>query len=382
MKLRPILLALLLVGGFVYFTTATRWGSKLTTATPARLWSGTDTAQSAGLTTEENTNISIYRASSPATVFITSTVYQQNWFYQVFPVRESGSGFLINPEGQILTNSHVVSGRAPQIEVTLENGEKHKARVQMSDRRNDIALIKIEPRGKVQSLRLGESSNLQVGQKVLAIGNPFGFQGTLTIGVISSLRRTIQNEDGSRLEEMIQTDAAINPGNSGGPLLNSQGDVIGINTAIYGPGGNIGIGFAMPIERAKAMLADYSSSRTRSTRPWLGVTTIFLSADLAEALGYPAQPGLLIQQVEPGSGADQANLRGADREVSIGNYIIPMGGDFIVGVDDQPVSSRYVLSRVMERKKAGDALRLTILRGRGRRTEVTVTLGEVPQQRM
>jgi S1-C subfamily serine protease len=198
------------------------------------------------------------------------------------------------------------------------------------------------------------------------------------VGIISSLGRTIQDETGARLEDMIQTDAAINPGNSGGPLLSSGGDVIGINTAIYGPGGNIGIGFAIPINRAKTMLADYSS-RGRVGRPSLGITTSFLSADIADAIGLPAQPGLLVQNVEPGSAADQAGLRGADREVAIGNYLIAIGGDYIIAVDGQAITSRYTLSRTIERKKAGDELRLTIIRGR-RRLEVNVTLGESAQR--
>jgi len=379
MKLRPILLALFLIAGFVYVTTGTRWSPwNIQLRTPGKQWTSPEAVQSAGLTPEETTNISIYRSASPATVFITSTVYQRDWFYQVYPVRESGSGFLIDGEGRILTNYHVVSGRAPGLEVTLEDKSKYKARVLGVDQRNDIALIKIEPRAKLPFVKLGESENLQVGQKVLAIGNPFGLEGTLTVGVISSTGRDIQDENGRRLEGMIQTDAAINPGNSGGPLLSSTGDVIGINTAIYGPGGNIGIGFAMPINRAKAMLTSLTSGG-RAMRPMLGVTTIFLNADVSEALGFPAQPGLLIQQVEPGSAADQARLRGADREVAIGNYVIEVGGDLIVAVDGQPVTGRNVLTRVMERKHAGEPLRLSILRGR-RKMEVTVTLGEAPQK--
>jgi S1-C subfamily serine protease len=379
MKLRPLVLSLLLVAGFVWFTTS-RWSPvQLQLKSPAKLWTEPQSAQSAGLTSEENSNISIYRSASPATVNITSTVYQRDWFFQIYPVRESGSGFLIDADGRILTNYHVVSGRAPAIEVTLEDKSKYKARMLGYDRRNDMALIKIEPQGKkLHFLRLGDSDPLQVGQKVLAIGNPFGLEGTLTVGVISSLGRTIQDENGARLEDMVQTDAAINPGNSGGPLLSSAGDVIGINTAIYGPGGNIGIGFAIPINRAKTMLADYSS-RGRVARPSLGITTSFLSADIAEAIGLPAQPGLLVQNVEPGSAADQAGLRGADREVAIGNYLIAIGGDYIIAVDGQAITSRYTLSRAIERKKAGDELRLTIIRGR-RRLEVNVTLGESAQR--
>ena len=377
MRIRPILLTVLLVGGFIYVTTTAHW-SPVRLPKPASLWTSPQLAQSATLTPEENTNISIYRSASPATVFITSTVYRQDWLFQVFPVRESGSGFLIDDTGRILTNFHVVSGNAKAIEVTLGDKTKFKARLLGYDERNDMALIKIQPKSKVPFLKPGDSSNLQVGQKVLAIGNPFGFEGTLTTGIISSLNRTIRDETGHVMEDMIQTDAAINPGNSGGPLLDSHGDVIGINTMIYGPGANIGIGFAIPINRAKAMLSDLES-RGRVSRPMLGVTTRFLPAEFAEALELPARPGLLIENVEPGSAADQAGLHGANRVVIVGNYEIPIGGDFIIEVEGQPVSNRSVLTRVMEGKKAGDNLRLTIVRGR-RTMTVNVTLGESPQR--
>ena len=377
MKLRPILLTALLVGGFVYFTTSTRW-SPFRLAGPAAPWASPPPAHSAALTTEENGNIAIYRNASPATVNITSTVIQRGWFFEVFPVRESGSGFLISDDGRILTNYHVVSGSAA-IEVTLEDQTKHKARILGSDPSNDLALIKIQPKGKLPFLKLGESGGLQVGQKVLAIGNPFGLDGTLTTGIISSLGRDIRDENGRVLEGMIQTDAAINPGNSGGPLLNSQGEVIGINTAIYGPNVNIGIGFAMPVNRAKSML-NHLTSAGRVARPRLGINTQFLYPEVAGILELPRRPGLLVEQVEPGSAADQAGLRGATREVVISNYPFAIGGDYILDVDGEAITNRNVLSRALERKKAGDSLRLTIFR-RGRTMTLTVTLGEAPPQR-
>jgi S1-C subfamily serine protease len=377
MKLRPLLLSLLLVAGFVYVTTTGRW-LHISFGNPEQSWASAPPPLPAGLTSEETSNIAIYRSASPATVFITSTVYQRDWFFQVFPVRESGSGFLLDSEGRILTNYHVVSGHAKVIEVTLGDKSRYHARILGYDQRNDMALIKIPPRGKLPFVKTGDSSNLQVGQKVLAIGNPFGLEGTLTTGIISSLGRNIRDENGDVLENMIQTDAAINPGNSGGPLLDSHGEVIGINTMIYGPGSNIGIGFAIPINRAKAMLSDLAS-RGRVSRPMLGVTTTFVPADFAEALSLPARPGLLITQIESGSPADQAGLRGATREVIVDNYVVEVGGDFIVEVEGQPVTGRTVLTHVMEGKKAGDPLRLIIIRGR-RELKVTVTLGESPQQ--
>jgi S1-C subfamily serine protease len=379
MRLRPLLLTLLLVVGFVYVTTTSRW-SPIHLRERASEWTSPPSAHTANLTPEENSNISIYRTASPATVFITSIVYQRDWFFQVFPVRESGSGFVIDDTGRILTNYHVVSGSAKALEVTMPDKErtKYTARLLGYDERNDMALIKIAARGKVPFLKPGDSTNLQVGQKVLAIGNPFGLEGTLTTGIISSLGRTIRDENGKALEDMIQTDAAINPGNSGGPLLDSQGNVIGINTAIYGPGSNIGIGFAIPINRAKTMLGDFES-RGRVTRPLLGVVTVFIPAELAEAIELPARSGLMIQQVESGSAAAQAGLRGASRMAVVGNYEVPIGGDFIVEVEGQPVTTRNVLTRAMERKKGGEPLRLTIIRGQ-RTMNLTVTLGESPQR--
>jgi len=292
------------------------------------------------------------------------------------PTRGVGSGFIIDPKGYILTNNHVIEG-ASRITIGLVGGEHFRGKVIGIDKETDLALIKIENKGKAPFLKPGDSSGLQVGQKVLAIGNPFGFEGTLTTGIISSLGRSIRDENGRLMEDMIQTDAAINPGNSGGPLLDSRGNVIGINTAIYGPGSNIGIGFAIPINRAKAMLSDMES-RGRVSRPKLGVTTVFVPAEFAEALGLPARSGLLVQQVEAGSAADHAGLKEATREVMVGNDVIGVGGDFIVEVEGQPVD-RNVLTRAMERKKAGDSLRLTIVRSR-RTMTLTVTLGESPQR--
>jgi S1-C subfamily serine protease len=216
-----------------------------------------------------------------------------------------------------------------------------------------------------------------VGQKVLAIGNPFGLDGTLTTGIVSSLNRTIEPEEGQRLEGMIQTDAAINPGNSGGPLLDSHGNVIGINTAIYGPQGNIGLGFAMPINRAKPMLEEYAQTGHIS-RPSLGITTVFVTGDLAEQLELPSQGGLLIQSVERGSAAEESGLRGPRRRVLVGNYPLGIGGDLITAVEGQPVEGTESLQRALNRKKAGQTLNLTIYRS-GRSQPIAVRLGEAPQ---
>ncbi len=380
MKLRPILWAFVLAAGFVYFTSVANWkmGGILQPFRKAgKVWSAPEIAQSAGLSSDESNNIDIYKVANAATVNITSIVYRQNWFLELYPEPGQGSGFLIRDDGSILTNRHVVSGREPEVYVTLPDKSKYRARILGADDVNDLALIKIQPKNKVPFLKLGDSDHLQVGQKVLAIGNPFGLEGTLTTGIVSSMGRTIRDEGGRALEEMIQTDAAINPGNSGGPLLDSHGSVVGINTAIYGSQGNIGIGFAMPINRAKAILDEYET-RGRIARPILGISAVPVKGDLAEMLELPTQGGLLIQEVRRGSPADQAGLRGPRQLVVVGNYRIGVGGDLIMEIDGKPVDANDSLQRSMNRKRAGDIMELTIFRG-GKAQKVKVTLGEAPQ---
>ena len=368
---RPFWLAAVLTAAFVAWTTSPRRTERDSDPLPPPdpFWAE---AQSAGLTQEEQSNIDIYNRASAATVNITSTVLKRDWFLDVYPQQESGSGFLVDAEGRILTNNHVIAGNAPQIEVTLLNNEtRYPARVLAVDEGNDLALIQIEPKRDLPHLTLGDSGHLKVGQKVLAIGNPFGLDGTLTTGVISSLGRTIRDNQ-SLLEDMIQTDAAINPGNSGGPLLDSSGNVIGVNTAIYGPGSNIGIGFAMPISRAKPLLR-YIQSDGKAHRPEPpGVETAFIQGRLARALDLPTT-GFLVVNVHRGTAAAEAGLRGAHRDIIRGNYRIPWGGDFIIEVDGRKVTHRRVLSQSMSLKQGGDALRLTIIR-KGRQLEVTVKL--------
>jgi S1-C subfamily serine protease len=377
-----------LVFGFWYVTAHSDWRSQ-TAKLPGllrpisdtgRLWSQPETARSAGLSSDEQNNIDIYKAAHLATVNITSIVYQENWFMQVFPAKGTGSGFMVNENGQILTNNHVVSG-SQQLTVTLSDHKQYKARIVWTDPRNDISMIQISANRKLPYLRLGDSEALQVGQKVLAIGNPFGLEGTLTTGIVSSLGRSLASEGDRPLEDLIQTDAAINPGNSGGPLLDSHGDVIGINTAIYGnqsmsngQAGNIGIGFAMPINRAKTLLDEFRSNG-KIVIPVFGAQAFFLSGEIAEALQLPTTGGLLVQRIEPGSPAQDAGLRGPNRRVIVGNFPLGVGGDFIVEVDGKPVESQDALARAMTKKRVGDILQLGIVRG-GRRQKITVKLGE------
>jgi S1-C subfamily serine protease len=376
MKLRPLLWALVLVTGFYYVTSLAHWNVGQLVRRTTGSWYTPGTAATAGFSTDEISNIDIYKAAHLATVNITSVVWREGWFSQMYPEKGTGSGFIINPDGRIITNHHVVMG-GQQLTVTLANKKQYKAKVLGVDRKNDLAIVKIEPRDKLPVLKLGDSDPLQVGQKVLAIGNPFGLEGTLTTGVVSSLGRSISDENGRALEGMIQTDAAINPGNSGGPLLDSHGNVIGINTAIYGPQGNIGIGFAMPINRAKAMLDEYQA-RGQITRPWFGVKTVLVQGDLAQALDLPAEGGLLIQEVENGSAAEEAGIRGPRRVVIVGNVELGIGGDLIVAIDGKPVTRDDDLQRTMNHKRAGENMQLTIYRN-GRTQKVAVKLGSAPE---
>jgi S1-C subfamily serine protease len=370
---RIIVITALLVSGFLLITSKADWGqrriiSPISSAEP--LWSGPSSTHATGLSSDEMNNIDIYKSSHLATVNITSTVYRRN-FFEVYPSKDQGSGFLISSDGKILTNNHVVANER-QLEVTLSDQSRYKAQLLSRDEGNDLALLQIMPRSKLPSLHLGDSDSLQVGQKVLAIGNPFGLDGTLTTGIVSSLGRSIRGENERTLEGLIQTDAAINPGNSGGPLLDSAGNVVGINTAILGPNGNIGIGFAMPINRAKLMLDDFQAGRKR---PKLGVSVVPISGDYAEALRLPTQGGLLVQEVDPDSAAAHAGLRGGRQEVQIGNAELLVGGDLIMSIDGKPVDRDDAISRALATKRTGDTLELTIFRN-GKTTNIRIRLGD------
>jgi len=376
---RPFLWAAVMVAGFVYITSAGRWGAVLRPVrTVGRLWSAPASAASAGgYTPDEQNTIDIYKTAHEATVNIATRAFREDWFMQVYPVEGAGSGFIINADGEILTNNHVVQG-ANQLTVTLADQKTYKATVKGVDPRNDLALIKIDAGRKLPALRLGDSDGVVVGQKVLAIGNPFGLGGTLTTGVVSSLGRTLKTEENHELENMIQTDAAINPGNSGGPLLDSRGNVIGINTLIYGSQGNIGLGFAMPISRAKSMVDEFQQHGHISRAAPLGIQALFVSGDLAEALHLPSQGGLLIQRVDPGSAAEEFGLHGPSRMVIAGNYPLGIGGDLIVAIDGQAVDGNESLQRTMSRKHGGDTIEFTLYR-QGKNERVRVKLGEAPQ---
>ena len=377
--LRPFLWAIALVGVFLYITSVAHWnlGRLLQpVSSVGRLWSEPASAETAGFSADEQNNIGVYKNARDATVNITSTITREDWFFRVYQQEGAGSGFIIKSTGEILTNNHVVNG-SEKLTVTLADKKVYNAKVLGTDRANDLALIRIDTGRKLPSLPLGNSDTLVVGQKVLAIGNPFRFAGTLTTGVVSSLGRDIDTED-RRLEGMIQTDAAINPGNSGGPLLDSHGNVIGINTAIYGQQGSIGIGFAMPINRAKSMLEELQQHGNIS-RPALGIRTVYVAGDLAGMLDLPPQGGLLIQSVERGSAAEAAGLRGPSRMVVVGGFQLGIGGDLVLAADGQNIQDNNTLPTLLNRKRGGDMLELTIYRN-GQTQKVKVKLGEAPQQ--
>ncbi|HKX33094.1 MAG TPA: trypsin-like peptidase domain-containing protein [Blastocatellia bacterium] len=329
---------------------------------------------------DEKNNQEVYRAMSPGVVNITSTVYVQDWF-NVYPKEGTGSGSILNKDGHILTNYHVIQG-AEKLEVTLSNKHNFPAKVLGFDSDNDLAVIKIEaPAAELATVPLGSSKDVFVGQKVLAIGNPFGLDRTLTTGIVSGVSRPLRSEFTNRLiEGVIQTDAAINPGNSGGPLLNSRGQMIGINTMIYSPsGGSVGIGFAVPVDTAKRVVNDILQYG-RVRKPKLGISPIPLSARLSEVLELPVSEGLLVAEVVPGGSADKAGIHGATEKVQIAQYIIPVGGDIIIGADGQPIKGPDDLDRILNSKNIGDQVKIEVMRGK-KKLALDVQLTELPPSR-
>jgi S1-C subfamily serine protease len=332
-------------------------------------------AREGALTDDESINVRVYREASAAVANILTKATAYDFFMDPVPVEGAGSGFVIDARGYILTNFHVVQ-EAQSIEVVLGDQTRYPAKFLGADQRNDVALIKIEPKGKpLMALPLGDSAKLQVGQKVLAIGNPFGFQSTLTTGVVSALGRNVQTSQTTLIDEAIQTDAAINRGNSGGPLLNSHGEVIGINSAIYTPSGTTaGIGFAIPVNTAKRIAHDLMTEG-RVRQAFLGAQTLEVGGWLAEALDLPVKDGLLIEEVTRGGPAAAAGLHGGDREAMAGMRRIATGGDLIVAIDGQKIANQFDLNVVLNRKRPGDTVSVTVYRG-GKKMDVPVKLGE------
>lgn len=336
-------------------------------------------AQAGAMTEDERNNIELYQRLAPGVVNITSTVLERDFFFNTVPREGAGSGSIIDSRGYILTNHHVIED-ARKLEVTLSNGRKYSAKLIGSDPDTDLAVVKIEARKEeLIVIPMGVSSNLKVGQKALAIGNPFGLGQTLTEGVVSSVGRTLRASNGVLVEDIIQTDASINPGNSGGPLIDSSGKLIGINTAIFSPtGASVGIGFAIPVDTAKRVLDDLIQ-KGYYAYPWLGASLMTLFPDLAEAMRLPVSSGAMIVEVLPKGPADRAGLVGGNRRAQIGNDIFVVGGDVVLKVDGEPIPDADALIRAIRRYRPGDRVRLDVVHWNGGRDTVTVTLGESPK---
>jgi S1-C subfamily serine protease len=334
------------------------------------------------LTEDERNNIQIYQQLSPGVVNITSVTLERDFFFNIVPRQGSGSGSIIDNRGYILTNHHVIAD-ARKLEVTLANGKKYDASFIGSDPSTDVAVLKIDaPSSILRGLAvipMGSSGSLQVGQKVIAIGNPFGLGQTLTTGVVSSVGRTLRSPSGALVEDIIQTDASINPGNSGGPLIDSSGRMVGINSAIFSPtGASIGIGFAIPVDTAKRVLYDLIE-KGHYAYPWLGATLMTLTPAFAEALKLPVKSGAMVVEVIPRAPADRAGLRGGDKRAQIGNNIIVVGGDVIVKLDGDSVENADSVIREIRKRRPGDRIRLEVVHWNGKRETVTVELGESPR---
>ncbi len=317
----------------------------------------------------------VYRRVGPAVLNITSsTTAVDPFFGQEMPEQGTGSGVIIDDQGNILTNNHVVAG-AGRLEVALADGTKVPAQVVGRDPGNDLAVIRASiPKEKLAVAPLGRSSGLQVGESVVAIGNPFGLDQTATHGIISATGRRLPQSGARALANLIQTDAAINPGNSGGPLLNLRGEVIGINTAIQNPTGErvfVGVGFAIPIDTAKRFLPDMLAGKTVE-HPWLGLSGLQITPERAKELGLSVQEGVLVLQAVRGGPAVQAGLRG-------GGTATPAGGDIITSVDGRAVRKVEDLVDYVDTKSVGDTVTLTILRSGARQT-LSVRLGAWPEE--
>ncbi len=392
MKLRPVLLVVLILTGFYYVTThlastgtLANWlgAGHVAGGAPANIESLRGPNGAFDLTVasaapaydeEEQQNIAVYKKALPSVVNITSTAVAWDFFYGAVPQQGQGSGFILNKEGLILTNNHVIEN-AQRVQVTLSDKHQYKATVVTVDKGHDLALVKIDAPNLVPATLAETSNGLTVGQRVYAIGNPFGLSGTMTRGIISAIR-SVGSPNGSRIEDAIQTDASVNPGNSGGPLLNSRGEVIGITTMIASNGADqsSGIGFAIPINTAKAVLDDFAKYG-RIRRPTLDIVTLPIGPDIAEQIGLPADYGILIERVLPGGAAEKAGLHGGTQRAYEGNTPVMLGGDLIVGFDGQEIASGQDLAAAMTAKRAGDTVTVTVFRRR-KRMDVKVTLGD------
>jgi S1-C subfamily serine protease len=339
---------------------------------------------------ENNTNVvnQIYKADGQGVAFIESQLEPQESAFNPFgePEAESGgiatgSGFVIDGEGHILTNNHVIEG-AEKVEVKLGDSEKeYEAEVVGTDPGTDIALLQVEaPAKELHPLTLGHSAEVEVGDPVVAIGNPFGLDRTVTSGIVSALQRQIQAPNGFSINHVIQTDAAINPGNSGGPLIDAGGAVIGINSQIAtggGGDGNVGIGFAIPIDTIRAEINQLETNG-EVEHAFLGISGGTVTPELAKALNLPAEQGVIVQQVVKGGPADKAGLEAGTTSATINGQEVRLGGDIITEADGKPVKSMEELIEAIQDSKPGDKLELKVLHDGDEKT-VDVTLGAQPK---
>jgi len=329
----------------------------------------------------------IYSQDSPGVVFITAEQKSQpspfNPFGQSQGGTATGSGFVIDNDGHILTNNHVVAGASSvTVRVGGEDGQTFDAKVVGTDPSTDVAVLEVDSGSdQLQPLELGSSSNVEVGDPVVAIGNPFGLDRTATAGIVSAVQRQINAPNGFTIENAIQTDAPINPGNSGGPLLDAEGRVIGINSQIESGGqseGNVGIGFAVPIDTAQE-IAQQLIADGKVEHAYMGISGADLTPQIADVLNLDANSGALVQAVVPNSPADKAGIEAGDATVTVDGQRIRAGGDVITEVDGNPVSSMDDVIAAVDGKQPGDSLQLTLLRGGDTRT-VSVELTDRPAQ--
>jgi putative serine protease PepD len=349
-------------------TTVTVAAPATSSSTPAAAATSTPATAPAAASAGVKSVAQIYRDSAPGVVRVTQAQGQ-------------GSGFVIDSEGHILTNAHVVDGSGP-VFVSFSNNDKVQATVVGKDDSTDTALLKVtESSDALRPLALGSSTSVEVGDPVVAIGNPFGLDRTVTSGIVSAVARQIQAPNGFPINNAIQTDAAINHGNSGGPLLNMQGQVIGINSQIADSGvdANVGVGFAIPIDMVKQIASDLEKNG-HVTHAWLGISLSPIDATLADQVKLAATKGAMVQSVEPGSPAAKAGLRPATDQTVLDGETYAIGGDIITAIDGKQITSITDLQSAIQQHRSGDVVKLTVARAGGVKTDLTVTLGTQPTQ--
>ena len=310
---------------------------------------------------DELINMDVFSKVSPSVVNISTTTLQMNFWMEIIPKEGQGSGFIIDSKGHILTNNHVVAN-AQTITVTMADGTRINAELVGRDPNTDLAVIKIPAENVTAIAVFNDSNSLKVGQKVIAIGNPFGLSHTMSTGIVSALERTIRISNNHQIDGIIQTDAAINPGNSGGPLLDSSGHVIGVNSAIYSlSGGYQGIGFAIPgntAQRVSYQIIEHG----RVLRPWLGVAGVTLTPVLAKWFSLSATEGILVTEVIKNSPADVAGIRGGNKKVMVGGMILYIGGDIITGIENSKIKNLDDLKNIIDKINLNTTVNIHILR--------------------